>query len=248
MIKMTPRERIRKTLRHEEPDRIPLILGGDGSSTMTVRAHKNLLKYLGIDAETKLMSKFYQIVFVDERILKYFEIDIRPLVGKGPKKSREMNLDNRTYINEWGMKLKMPEGGYYYDIIEFPLKNASIEDLDNFLWPDPFDEGLIEGIEDEAKEIYEHTDYAIMGSLSLGQSIFEQSWYLRGMDTLLMDLIINKEFAHALFRRVTDIQKTIYGRFLDNVGKYLDIVRVADDLSTQQGLLMSPQLYREMIK
>jgi uroporphyrinogen decarboxylase len=194
------------------------------------------------------MSDFFRLVFVDERILRHFEIDFRPVAGKGPRYPKQKTIDDRTFIDEWGVTAHMPVGGFYYDIIEFPLKKATIEDLERHPWLDPFDEGLTEGIGKEARDLHEGTDYAIVGSPSLGQSIFEQSSYLRGLDTLLMDLIINKEFAHALFRKVTDIQKTKYGRFLDKVGKYVDVVRVGDDTGMQQGPLMSPQLYREMLK
>jgi uroporphyrinogen decarboxylase len=142
----------------------------------------------------------------------------------------------------------MPEGGFSYQIVDFPLKEATLEDLEGYPWPDPLDEGLTEGVEEEAKELYENSDYAIVGSSGLSQSIFEQSWYLRGMDTLLMDFMTDKEFAHALLGKVTEIQKLKYGRFLDKAGKYLDVVRVSDDLGMQTGPLMSSQLYREMIK
>lgn len=248
MGKMTSRERVRKTLNKKEPDRVPISLGECVSTTMTVGAHEKLKSYLGIETETNLMSKFFQIVFVDESVLKHFEVDFRPVIGRGPKKSKERRIDSRTFIDEWGVTGYMPPEGFYYDIIDFPLREATIEDIDKHNWPDPFDEGLTEGIEEEARDLYENTDYAIVGSAGLGQSIFEQSLYLRGFDTLLMDLVADKEFAHALFRKVTDIQKTKYDRFLEKTGKYIDIVRIGDDTGMQDGALMSPDMYREMLK
>ena len=248
MAKLTSRDRVRRTLRHEEPDRIPLTLGADAATTLTAGAYENLKTYLGISGETRLFSKARQTVFVDEKILKHFQIDTRPLTGKGLRNWKERDIGNQTFLNEWGIRQQMPRGGSSYQIVDFPLKEATIEDLEEYPWPDPLDEGLVEGIEEEAKELYEHSDYAVVGSSGLSQSIFEQSWYLRGMDTLLMDFMTDKEFAHALLRKVTEVQKVKYGRFLDKVGKYLDVVRVSDDLGMQTGPLMSPQLYREMIK
>ena len=81
MGKMTSRERVRKTLNKEEPDRVPISLGECVSTTMTVGAHAKLKSHLGIEAETNLMSKFFQIVFVDESVLKHFEVDFRPVIG-----------------------------------------------------------------------------------------------------------------------------------------------------------------------
>lgn len=57
MAKLTSRERVRRTLRHEEPDRIPLTLGADAATTLTVGAYENLKSYLGISGEKKLFSK-----------------------------------------------------------------------------------------------------------------------------------------------------------------------------------------------
>jgi uroporphyrinogen decarboxylase len=248
MAKLKSRERVRRTLRHEETDRVPLSLGESLTTSMSVKAHDHLKTHLGIDGANKLMSKLFQVVFVDERILRHFEIDFRPLTGRAPKYSRQRDLGNHTFVDEWGSKVRMPPSGFYYDFIEFPLKDANVEDLDSYPWPDPYDEGLTEGIDKEGKDLYENSQYAIVGSPSLGKSIFEQSSYLRGLDTLLLDLLINKEFAHALFKKIMDIQKAKYGAFLDKVGKYLDIVTIGDDLGMQDGPLMSPKSYREMVK
>jgi hypothetical protein len=46
-------------------------------------------------------------------------------------------------------------------------------------------------------------------------SLFEQCWYLRGFEQFLIDLMINKEFAHALLRKVLDVRLQMYGRSLE---------------------------------
>jgi hypothetical protein len=57
MAKLTSRERVRRTLRHEETDRVPLTLGADAATTLTAGAYENLKTYFGISGETKLFSK-----------------------------------------------------------------------------------------------------------------------------------------------------------------------------------------------
>ena len=49
-------------------------------------------------------------------------------------------------------------------------------------------------------------------------------------------------------RRITDYQKARYAAFLDLVGDALDIIPFMDDMGGQNGLFISPRLYREMIK
>ncbi|MCP4756518.1 MAG: methyltransferase, partial [Proteobacteria bacterium] len=44
---MTSRERVYATLRHEEPDRVPIDFGGNFNTSVNVIAYNRLKKYLG---------------------------------------------------------------------------------------------------------------------------------------------------------------------------------------------------------
>ena len=58
---MTSRERVLKALRHEQPDMIPLDLGGSESSGMTGVAYNRLREYLGLgQGETQLFDVYQQ--------------------------------------------------------------------------------------------------------------------------------------------------------------------------------------------
>jgi uroporphyrinogen decarboxylase len=65
---------------------------------------------------------------------------------------------------------------------------------------------------------------------------------------MLESLILEPEFVHAVLRRITDLCLAALGRFLDIAGPYLQIVKMGDDLGTQNGPQMSPQTYRAAIK
>lgn len=240
---MTPRERVQLALSHREPDRVPLDLGG-GATSLLVDTYENLKSYLGVKNKTRVGSRVWQYVFVDELVAERLSIDTRYVVEKGPKYRKDKEICADTFIDEWGVERR--KIGYYYDIIKFPLKEARIEDLEKYPWPDPLDPGHTDGIVEEAESLGKNTDYAIIGRCSA--SIFEQSWYLRGYDQFLMDLVLDKEFAHALLRKITDIKKKRMTNFLEKVGNYLDVINTGDDLAIHQGLAISPTLYREMIK
>lgn len=60
MAKMTPRERLAAALGHEEPDRIPLDIGGGNSTTPLVETYENVKEYLGISAPTHIMSEAFR--------------------------------------------------------------------------------------------------------------------------------------------------------------------------------------------
>jgi len=248
MKEMTSRERVLAALNHEEPDRVPVDIGSSITTTMVLAGYKKLKKYLGINESPNIViSRMFQSVKMDERILKRFQVDFRPVFYRGPTKWKDIEGPNDTYVDEWGLKLKRAANGFYYDMIDHPLKNATIEDLEAYNWPDPLDPGRFKGIEEEARELHENTDYAIVGpGCSVG--FFELSWYLRSLEQLFMDMVLNPNFVHALFRKVLDIRKSILGEYLKRVGKYLDVVYSADDLGTQKSPLMSPDLYRKMVK
>ena len=63
-----------------------------------------------------------------------------------------------------------------------------------------------------------------------------------------MDVVINKDFVHALMERLFELNTAVTRRFLEITGPYLSVFRMADDMATQETLLMSPATYCEMIK
>ena len=79
-------------------------------------------------------------------------------------------------------------------------------------------------------------------------NIFERAMLLRGFEPLLLDFAANKPFIHALFRRLMEINLGVYDDFLRIAGPYLDGIRVADDLGGTQAPMISPKMYRELLK
>ena len=80
---------------------------------------------------------------------------------------------------------------------------------------------------------------------SVGFSLFERAWTLRGMPNLMMDFLDNPGFAHELLTAITDWNITHVQEAL----KYdIDAVHFGDDWGQQRGLLMGPVCWREFIK
>jgi len=63
-----------------------------------------------------------------------------------------------------------------------------------------------------------------------------------------MDLVINPDFVHALLGKLSEINLAATGRFLDIAGPFIQVFRTADDMATQKGPLLSPDMYRRFIK
>jgi uroporphyrinogen decarboxylase len=136
---------------------------------------------------------------------------------------------------------------YYAEMIDPPLAQASIDDLDGYPWPDPEDPGRYRGLSERVKRLYDTTDYALVAA-AISEGIFEKAQAMRGMQRFFEDLLVNREFAARLIERILQIQLAIFDRYLAIVGPYVEMVETSDDYGMQTGPLISPELYREMLK
>jgi uroporphyrinogen decarboxylase len=71
---------------------------------------------------------------------------------------------------------------------------------------------------------------------------------MQGMDRFLGNMLRFPDFAQALMERIADLCKTLMGQFLQELDGNVDIIKIGDDLGMQQGLLISPDMYRQMLK
>ena len=104
-------------------------------------------------------------------------------------------------------------------------------------------------IHDRAKYLREETDYCIVAKSIIGPGgMFERCGYIRSMDDFFVDLMINPEAAQHLIDEIVKSEIAQWDIFMDAVGPYVDIIQRVGDLGTQNGLIISPELYREFIK
>jgi uroporphyrinogen decarboxylase len=247
-VSMTSRQRVRLTLDHQEPDRVPIDLGATSVTGITLNAYEKLQKSLSLPTPTPtVLSTNFQLAEIDEIVLRIFDVDFRPVFYQSHRVSTASDPQSDIVVDEWGIKRKRPAGGLYYDIVGSPLADASIDDLERYPWPDPLASFRFNGIAERAQDLYENTEYALVGPGYDG-GFFEDAWMMRGFERFLMDLLIDQDFASALMRKILDLRKQQTGRYLELVGKYLDVVYVADDLATQRGPLISLETYRSFIK
>ena len=242
---MKPRERVITTLKHIEPDRVPLSLGGSAHKISDSR-YTLLKEHFGVDGEGPQRLTGAYLSFADNRLLDAIGTDIRyvhlrPLTGY-----MENKKEDGTWVDEWGLTHRVIEGGYY-ELGGTPLAEASIEDLDSYPWPITNDPARYLGLKEEVEDLYINTEYAIGAYRPMISGIFEVSHYLRGMENLLMDMMLDKKFVDSLLWKLTEVQGEILKKYLDIVGPYVQIVEWADDVGTQNGPMFSPELYKELV-
>ena len=240
---MNSRERVEKTLNHQEPDKVPIDLGGL-VTTIEAEAYEDLKRYLHLKTETMVMIRAH--VAPDEEVLKKFEIDTRYLWPYPTQKWVDVNKQD-TIVDSWGIKWYRAKGSYYFDPIEHPLANCTYNELKYYQYPNLWNKEYEKEMANKAERLYKDTDYFLIAD-SLGVGIFETAWLLRGFENFMIDLILNKHFANKLLDIILEQKKDFFGKFLDVVGSYVGMVMCTDDLASQRGLLISPKVYREMIK
>ncbi|MCB2148960.1 MAG: hypothetical protein KQI81_20935 [Deltaproteobacteria bacterium] len=246
---MNSKERFIAALNHQEADRVPLDLGG-WVSTINVKTYTRLLRKLGIQREGEVFDWLRQNVSPEEDVLERLGVDTR-YVHLGAPHSWHFEpeqTDRGLYVtDEWGCGFLMPESSLYYNLVHSPLKDAAIDDLDAYPWPDPDDSGYLDGVARRARELSEAGEYGVVGNFAW-ETWFERAWKLRAMDRFYMDMVANKEFIHAILDKTLSLHLRLLGNVLEVCGQYLDVIIQGGDLAGQNTTLMSPATYREFIK
>lgn len=253
MVELKSRERVMRALNHQEADRVPIDIGGMSNLTTLHRnSYKKLQKHFGQNDEMIITSSLSQSVLPGEWVRKRFKADCYPLYITGPTKEQlnpHVDPDGaRWYMDEWGVKWKCPAGGLYFDPVEPPLQDCELEDLEKYNWPDPNDKSKILGLRDKAKELYENTDYALVMGGPLYGGIYVPCQYLLGYEEFFIKLLTEPEVVQPIIDKIVEYHIGQWNLILDEVGKYIQVVVLGDDLGTQNAPIMSPKIYREMIK
>ena len=245
---MSRRMDFNKILNHEKPDNLILDLGGNPLSSMEGNSPDKLLELLGCKPVPKKNLPFGKIHRIDERILEYLDIDTRS-VGTifTPSDSLSEKISDTLYMDEWGITRRFT--GMYWDIVEYPLKGATTDDLDDFKWPNPnsVDFSLIESYAKEAKDMFENTDYVICGEHPV-YGIFELGCWMCGFDDFLLKMVLDKDFIKKFFEKVLEYQRIVSKHYYSKIGPYIHYTSSGDDFATQASLFISPSMFREKIK
>jgi uroporphyrinogen decarboxylase len=250
---VTSRERIQVALSHEEPDRVPIDLGGSVVSSIGIPVYAALRDALGLPRRpVRTLELVQQIAEVDDDVMDLLGVDVVPVFanpGSGPAAAVIPDgAGGDSFRDDFGATLRRPAGGHYYDWREFPLAEPSIEALARIPWPDAADPARYRGLRARVQSLRAATDRALFGMAPCGHDLLNQLFRVRGMEDGMMDLVGSVEFAEAFLDRLTDTIVTAQRLFLAEVGDLIDVHFAADDLAGQHGPLLSPRTWRELVK
>jgi uroporphyrinogen decarboxylase len=168
-----------------------------------------------------------------------------------PEKIRKRNCErdpHSDYIDSWGSgQTEISPGDWFPSVHPLPEARTA-EDLNAYQgWPDMDDPTRIAHVRDNARRLAEENQFAILATPWL-LFPFERAYAMQGMDTFLLNMARDPDFARALLEKIAVYCKQLMGRFLEELGDNVDIIKIGDDLGTQESLMISPKMYREILK
>jgi len=260
---ISSRERVILALNHITPDRVPV------DFLATVEVWEKIIDYLGLESKIPADTDYFDPTW--ESLLKKYQVDCRVIsydqffnppesfLAKGDRidwwHALSRSTPNRMFrriskdgdiFDIWGHQMRVVKNptGAYEEIVEFPLRDASPNDVHNHPWPKP-DWWDFKPL----PEVFEKLD--ANGPLHLrfrAGSIFEVAWQLCGMDQFLMDLAVDPEVPLLIMDYLTDITVEILDQVLENNANRLDMVYFYDDVATENALMISKKMWRQYIQ
>jgi uroporphyrinogen decarboxylase len=230
---MTSRQRVLAALKREPLDRVPRLLYGEA-----IGYTPPVERLLGEHCRPQSPREF-------------FGMDITGVTPEPTRLSRERfvpwfreqppSATTGGEVDEWGVRWRAG-GFHHFAEIESPLRG--IDDrarIEEYPWPDLDQPYRFEKLRQGVKLLHAEG----MAVAGFAGSVFEQSWYIRGMEDLMMDLVTAPDLARYLFERTAAFQREVARQFaLAGV----DIIITGDDVAGQQGLLMSRETWLEFLQ
>jgi len=215
---MTSKERVTKTLRHETPDRVPRNIWLGGEVIKRLTERFGVSK---LELEFKMGSDILQSwVSVNGEM--------------------ERDVPHGTEFTD-GFGITWKRDGAYNSVINHPLRGMDAAQIAAHPFPEP-----------HTPERYEYLDFLIKeygGEYYIGADVsgllFEPACYLRNMEDVMVDMATDSEEAEVLLDRLADFSAAVS---LESVRRGADWIWTGDDLGSQQGMMMNPEMWRRHIK
>lgn len=233
---MQARERVSLALSHREPDRVPIDYWGSPETNQKLRSH------YGFSTQ--------------EQVLDHFDVDFRYIEGPRYVGPEPRVHQNGAVEDHWGvLRLPVQVGSgdtttLYREVINSPLAGAdSLADLHRYRgWADPdwFDYECVREQVAEARQLGKVVVF--MGDRVNRCAQLKPAMYLRGTEQILLDLSLAPEMAEYIIRRIAEFYLEYARRTFGAAGDGIDIFFTGDDFGTQEGMFISPQMWRRFLR
>jgi uroporphyrinogen decarboxylase len=224
---MRSKERVFTTFAFQEPDRVPM----------------NYIANPGIDR--RLKAHFGLREDDREGLLQALGVDFR---GVGPRYTGPRlhpELPERNVEPCWGYRTRWieHESGGYWDYCDFPLCDATLEEVEAWPMPSPDDFDYPQLFE----ECQRQQDYCITYNAVLPE-IINLTGMIRTMEQALIDLITDDEIGLRFIDRRLAVQLEIVERALEAAKGGIDMLWLGEDLGTQRSPMISLEIFRKHLR
>ena len=233
---MNSKERVIKALKREElPDRVPLQF--------------DLCRHLTDKFSEKYgMQASYTNSYYEDVTYRISANELRVAMGSDcvvvgaslPRGYEYPRSADGNIINEFNMEMR--QGPVYMEVVHPPMADVkTAQDVENFQFPDP----LADGRYDDAQKYIEmfKDSHFIIGDMEL--TMYDMMQQLVGTEKLLLDLALGADYLEPLMDKTKDFALAV-GKKLVSMG--VDGVWSGDDFGAQNGMLISPKMWRKFFK
>ena len=239
---MNSRERVLRAINFQQPDRVPIDLGGIRASGINAVVYDQLKQRMGINTPTKIHDSMQILAELELVVLDRLHVDVVPLEGASATWARqeasqgvkrrlfcglEVYFPPKTRITEepdgsWVLRnpagepyARMPKNGFYFDFLR-PTMAARRIVPSAFHPRDTVPEEELRALAEHARYLYTYTDKAILG--------WGASLSVLGLSALLADNITQGSLDEWLIMLMTEKETAheMMGRYVDAVIKCLE--------------------------
>jgi len=226
---MIPKERVLTALALQEADRVPIGYGANAGVDRRLKEHYGL----GPDD--------------DEGLLRALGVDFRRVQApyRGPKLHADIP-ERGIKASEWGIRTRWSqhETGGYWDYCDWPLRSATIAEVDAWPMPSP-DDFDYEAVREDSKR---YGDYCVFCGGAGWPDVINTCGMMRTMEQVLVDLITDDPAGLRLIERRNEVLLEVARRTLAAAEGRIDLMMLGEDLGTQRGPTISPELFRRRIR
>ncbi|UCB46671.1 MAG: hypothetical protein JSV25_04420 [Spirochaetota bacterium] len=254
---MTGKQRVYATIAHEQKDRPAL------SYEATYEVTEDLIEYMGTGKDlvsaisrsgSNQPSAGVKKYGLEHELALQRQLGVDQAIVMSPTSDKTLGnwwglplverQEDGKLVGSWGIRFIEFEYpfGTYIEIDSSPLEKAeSIEEFTNLPSPalDLWDFDALEAMLPHYKDLFVWLQ--VLGCFDIAR-------FIRGTERFLLDLALEPEKAEILMDKVNDIAIAVFQEFVSRVKGKIDGVFVGDDFGTQQGLLISPEMWRKYVK
>ena len=227
---MNPRENFFAMMEGGSPERLPFDIA------MTRKMSEELEKRTGTRDEAEALGSHTRPIYPD--------------LNEDADRWREayaalgVELPEKHTIARCGITMRRPEKETesHFSLVHTLAEVEEVAELEALPWPDPTDPAHYRDAEAAVEAVKRR---GLVSVLNMTCTIFEDSWYLRGMENVLVDLAEEGEVTLWLLDFMTRRSAEV-ARAYARAG--VDVIWLGDDIGSQKSMIMAPDFWRKHFK